>query len=657
MEAVRARLEPEDAMFRLSGDEFVVLLAEADRSEAVRRMTAAQADMKTGAEGAGGFCFGIAEAGGDRERTAAGLLKEADSALYTAKRNLHIQRAEERLQFHPQVARDLDAFTYDEKLLYDALVRSTDDYLYVCNMKTGVFRYPQTMVDEFGLPGQVIENAAAVWGAKVHDQDKAAFLEANQDISDGRTESHCVEYRARNRRGEWLWMRCRGRLERDENGEPTLFAGFITNLGKKNKIDQLTGLYNKLEFEEECRRLLEAGSLTCMLFGIDDLKRVNSLYDRQFGDEVIRIVSQRMQSYLPANAQMFRMDGDEFAVLIRGDSRATVRSFFHAVQEAFSTQQTYQGRKFYCTLSCGCVFAPRDGEEYQKLFKRAACTLEAAKRSGKDRIEFFTPETLTHLERALELTELLRESVERNFDGFRLVYQPVFDLDRRLVGAEALCRWACPQYGEVPPGEFIGLLESSGLILRVGRWIYRQALRRCAAYLAVCPDFQISINLSCLQMEDASLYAFLTETAAELGVSPEHVVLELTESYLAANLSALSDLLKRLRGAGFRIAMDDFGTGYSSLSLLKRAPIDIVKLDCSFVQGIRESAFDQAFIRLTVELCHIAGIQACLEGVETAEEYAVVRPLHPDYFQGFWLGRPCGPEEFRARFLEKTGPV
>lgn len=168
-------------------------------------------------------------------------------------------------------------------------------------MKTGVFRYPPAMVAEFGLPGEVIPNAAAVWGAKVHPHDKRIFLESNQEITDGRTDVHCVEYRAQNVRGEWVWLRCRGHLERDENGAPALFAGFITNLGKKNRIDPLTGLFNKFELEDDVQRALDAADphpLIFMMLGIDGLKRINSLYDRVFGDEVIRITAQRLQSLL-----------------------------------------------------------------------------------------------------------------------------------------------------------------------------------------------------------------------------------------------------------------------------------------------------------------------------------------------------------------------
>lgn len=655
VEAVRRQLGPGDEIFRMSGDEFVVILEEVDRAGAVRRMRDAQLSLS--ANGDEKFCFGLAEAPQGIERTLDGILNEADADLYVRKRRRHINRAEDRLREDPQVTRDPTAFSYDERLLYNALVQSTDDYLYISNMKTGVFRYPQAMVDEFDLPDQVVANAAAVLGARVHEHDKAAFLESNQDIAEGRTQSHCVEYRVQNRRGEWVWMRCRGHLERDESGEPSLFAGFITNLDRKNQIDHLTGLANKIAFEAECRRMMETGALTLMFFGIDDLKRINSLYDRAFGDEVIRIVSQRIQSFLPSGAQVFRLDGDEFGVLIWGADQGRARSLFHAVQEAFSTQQTYGEKKFFCTLSCGCALHQTAKKGYQALLKRAACALEFAKRGGKDRLEFFAPEMMEHMERSLKLTELLRESIEGNFPGFQIHYQPVFNAERGLVGAEALCLWSCREYGAVSPEEFIGLLEDSGLILRAGRWIFQQAMSQCAQFLKRDPAFLISVNLSWLQLEDDGLIEFLSSTAEKYCVNPACVILELTETYLAAHLDRVSGLLEELRSLGFQIAMDDFGTGYSSLGLLKQAPIDVVKVDKTFVQGIWESAFDREFIRMAAGLCHLVGIRVCLEGVETEAEFETIRPLGLDFLQGFLLGRPCPPEEFISRFMpEHSAP-
>ena len=251
----------------------------------------------------------------------------------------------------PQRSPGVD-FTYDTIYLLDALVQSTDDYVYVCNMKTGVFCYPQAMVDEFDLPGRVIANAAAVWGAKVHPNDKQAFLEANQEITDGRADSHCVEYRACNRHGEWVLDALPRALERDAGGEPVLFAGIITNLGKKNKVEHLTGVFNKFEFEHEVRRLLDAQpreGVCVLLFGIDGLKRINGLYNRIcLGMRSSVLSAKNCRRSLLRGARFFGWTAmNSGVVTARRHIARAVQGYFGAVQQAFSTQQTFDGSKFF----------------------------------------------------------------------------------------------------------------------------------------------------------------------------------------------------------------------------------------------------------------------------------------------------------------------
>ncbi len=656
---VRSLLHGREYLMRLSGDEFVAVLPGVCQSDAAARMQQALARFEEehpdrSPEG-GAFCYGIVEV---REGIPMrDVLARADERMYQQKRNLHIRRAEALLSA-PNAENAAAVFAYDTNRLYDALIASTDDYIYVCNMRTGIFRYPPAMVAEFGLPGEIVANAAAVWGAKVHPHDKRIFLESNQEIVDGRTDLHCVEYRAQNVRGEWVWLRCRGHLERDDTGTPVLFAGFITNLGKKNKIDPLTGLFNKFELENEVMGLLDSAAprpLTFMILGIDGIKHINSLYDRIFGDEVIRITAQRLRSLLPSNAAVYRLDGDEFAILLRGDSHTAADQLFYSIQETFSEQQIFDGKKFYCTLSCGCAFAPEHGASYIELTQGAAYALDYAKRRGKNRMEYYTEEIIRNRRRTLELTELLRESVEQGCRGFQMYYQPIFDSARRLIGAEALARWRCDKYGAVGPDEFIPLLEQSGLILPAGRWIFEDVLRTCARWKNQMSDFEIGINLSYLQLEDETFYDFMMETVRDAGVDPKNIILELTESYLAANMKQVAEQLAGIRHSGIRIAMDDFGTGYSSLGILKKAPIDIAKIDRTFVKDIQSNSFDNAFLRLVVELCGVLGIDTCLEGVETEEEFDALRPMPLSYIQGFLLGRPLPAEEFERLYFPRSG--
>lgn len=659
-EAVRQQLREEDFAFRLSGDEFVAVFCGLGRDEARQRLQAALDALQRRKEERDlpydvSFCYGLVE--WDGRITPAECLAQADEQMYEQKRRFHIARREaERLSAAEHRQEALVDFSCDERYLYDALVQSTDDYLFVCDMKTDTFRYPKAMVEEFGLPGQVVRNAAAVWGARVHEHDKQAFLEANQDITDGRAEAHSVEYRALNRRGEWVWVRCRGRLERDEAGEPVLFAGFIANLGKKNRMDHVSGLFNKFEFESEAKRLLEnpsIQSLGMMILDLDDFKHINDLYDRTFGDEVLRITAQKIQGILPPHAAVFRLDGDEFGILVTNTQATELQRIYTALSKAFRRQQEYDGKKFFCTLSAGCALYPKDGAAYLDLLKYAHYSLEYAKVGGKNRMHFFAQDILSRKERSLALTECLRDSVEHNFEGFSLVYQPQIDaVTGRVVGAEALARWYCEAYGEVPPVEFIPLLEESGLIQQAGRWIFTQAAAMCKAWVERQPGFVMSVNLSYLQMREPDLTDFMQHTLDALGLDANNLVVELTESQMVRNMTSIRHIFEDIRQLGVRIAMDDFGTGYSSLGVLKNAPADIVKIDRAFIKDIRTSHFDATFIRFIVALCHDVGIHVCLEGVETQEEYEIVQAMELDSMQGYLFGHPVPANAFEKQYLD-----
>ena len=657
---MRRSLHAPDLCFRLSGDEFVVVLHNTNRhavdglvAGVLERLEAWRKQFRLPYSLEFSFgCFKVMPGCG---MTVAEVLSKADESMYEQKKRAHIRRAERQLQ-EKQAGGEIppEALEYDSLRLYNALAKSTDSYVFVSNMKTGIFRYSPSMVEEFDLPQSIVENAAAVWGSKVHPDDKAAFMEANQVIADGRSDFHCVEYRAKNRKGEWIWVRCRGYLERDEDGGPGLFAGFITNLGQKNKIDHVTGLFNKLKFEEDIEFMLEKRPehpLHLLVLGLDGFKHVNELYGKGFGDEILRVIGQRIQGMLPLSASVYRLDGDEFGIMMSGE-RSEMTELFRSLSESFRSQQEYDGKKYYCTISAGSASYPEDASCYTDLSKYASHSLKHAKKLGRNQIVFFSRAILEQEMRSLELVELLRESIERQIEGFELVYQPQIAADtRRVVGAEALARWKCAKYGPVSPGEFIPLLEQSGLIIPFGRWVFREAAAQCKAWTKLCPDLKISVNLSYLQVTTDNMVPFISDTLKRLGLSPANVMVEFTESCMIRENTRIRAVFESIRSLGIRIAMDDFGTGYSSLGMLKTSPADVVKIDRTFVRDILTSQFDATFIHFVVALCHDVNIKVCLEGVEREEEFDRVRPMGLDFIQGFLFGKPVPPDAFEQGFL------
>ena len=245
---------------------------------------------------------------------------------------------------------------------------------------------------------------------------------------------------------------------------------------------------------------------------------------------------------------VFRLDGDEFGIVASNSGPQEMENFYAILHKTFSQQQEYNGKKYYCTLSGGCAFYPADANHYLDLFKYAGYSLEYAKNMGKNQVVFFSHEILAHKARLLEMTELLRESVANQFQNFTLYYQPqVYAATGKLKGAEALARWHCETYGSIGPNEFIPLLEESGLIHAVGKWIFKQAVDTCAHWVEKMPDFTMSINLSYLQLTQEDFIPFMQKTLAEKHLQPRHIIVELTESCIASSIDMLADTFKKIR--------------------------------------------------------------------------------------------------------------
>lgn len=549
---------------------------------------------------------------------------------------------------------DVNNFTNDVTL-YDALCQSTDDYLYMCDMQKDLFYFPQSMVEEFNLPQQIIAGAVPIWSSYIHEDEREDFLTAMEDLASGKTDYHCQEYRARNKDGHWIWLRCRGYLEHDANGNPTLFAGVITNLGRKNIIDPLCGLLNKYEFEKlissKLSELESEGVI--LLMGLDNFKDINDLYGWEFGDQIIRSSALKIQNLLPDRFQVYRLDGDKFGIYFNTKDISQVETLYQKISSVFKMQQECNGHRYYCTISGGYSIFSGTPISFHALFKQAEYALEYSKKEGKNRLSHYDNQLMGGKDRTLKIIERMRESVANSCSDFELHFQPQYDMvTHEINSAEALLRWHCEEYGSISPIEFIPLLEQTGLIHEVGRWVISQAVGVCKIWQDVRKDFTMSINLSFSQFKEKSLIPFLKQAVESIALDPSSLHLEITESCIASGSFFLTPAFQELRDIGFKIEMDDFGTGYSSLEILKNAPADIVKIDRAFVKDITKRDFDATFIRFVTSLCHSVDIKVCLEGVELWEEYNIVEPMGVDLIQGYLFGKPKSKAEFETLFLK-----
>ena len=546
----------------------------------------------------------------------------------------------------------LERFSADPCLLYEAMVNSTDDYVYIIDMCEDKALVSENMAADFDLPGRVVTGLTTVWGGLVHPKDYSRYADSLACMLAGETAEHNVEYQVRNRKGEYIWLHCRGRLTRDEAGKPVAFAGMVTDLGDKGKVDHITGLFTQRECEKQVSRMLKQGDKGgLMLVGLDDFTRINNLNDHIFGEMVLRQFAQDVQSRLPPEASIYRFDGDEFAIVLPDGAQEDMLDLYHKIHIYSNRRHDIGGVSYFCTTSAGMVRLGRDGSSYMELVKCADSALDASKRRGKNTCTLFTPNLIEVELRAQELVNQLQISVSGGMERFSLAYQPLIRAaNAQIIGAEALLRWSCQAFGSVSPAEFIPLLESSGLILPVGRWVLEEAVKTCKSWVSCSPDFVMNINISYLQMLDPDFLPLVRSVLSRHALDARHIVLEMTESYFVTDMEALRDTFRELRMMGIRIAMDDFGTGYSSLGMLSQLPADQVKIDRAFITGIDKNSFNRSFIGAVIQLCHSVGISVCVEGIETPEELRAAVGLESDVLQGYQFSRPIPEERFRERY-------
>ena len=416
--------------------------------------------------------------------------------------------------------------------------------------------------------------------------------------------------------------------------------------------DALTELPNRALLMDRLGVALEKGKrdgtrVAVMLLDLDHFKNVNDSLGHPAGDQMLRTVAERLSSCVRKSDTVARMGGDEFVIVLTDvPDREMVERVASAAMREVSKPIFVDARELGTTLSIGICMFPQDGDDATTLIKHADTAMYHAKARGRNSHLWFNPGMLLAADERLELDSSLRKALERR--EFVLHYQPLVSIHTgQTVGMEALLRWNHPRRGIVPPGDFIALAEETGLIVPIGQWVLRQAcLQAKSLQDQLGLPLMVSVNISVRQFRQENLPRMVAEALAESGLPAETLILEITESVLAANPKETAAALSGVRELGVRIAVDDFGTGYSNLSYLTRFPIDFLKIDRSFVRNIAEVRNDAAITSAIIAMAHSLNIQVVAEGVETLEQLAFLKERSCEEAQGYFFAKPVSPEEF-----------
>jgi diguanylate cyclase (GGDEF)-like protein len=414
--------------------------------------------------------------------------------------------------------------------------------------------------------------------------------------------------------------------------------------------DTLTGLPNRLLFQDRVQQAtrvaLRHGKKGAVIWiDLDKYKQINDTLGHRVGDEVLCEVARRLQICLRKSDSVARVGGDEFTVLALDLAQpedaervaATLLAAFALPFELAANQTTL-------TASLGISMFPEHGEDPLTLLRNADIAMYSAKQAGGGTFRMFRSALSDSMQRRVLLERGLKTALERN--EMNLHYQPLLDRNGHLDGVEALLRWNNPEAGQVSPGEFIPIAEETGLIMSIGEWVTRTACCNAAGWLQQGYDIpHIAVNVSAVQFADGKFTALVEQILRECGLPPSRLELEITETTLMDNLMGVIEQIGLLRQLGVRFAIDDFGTGYSSLSHLQNLPVDCVKIDRSFIKDLEVGVVGcTTLVRGIIALAHNLGLQVVAEGVETAQQLALLNTLGCDTNQGFFLHRPMSKE-------------
>ncbi|AYH43885.1 EAL domain-containing protein [Azoarcus sp. DN11] len=542
---------------------------------------------------------------------------------------------------------------------YALAAQGANDGLWDWDLRSGCVYYSPRWKSMLGYAGDEIGDGIEEWISRVHEEDRPGVEARLQAHLSGATAHFESEHRMRNQRNELLWMLTRGLAVRDEAGQPYRIAGSQTDITERKLAeerlrfqalhDALTGLPNRTLFMERLHCAL-AGAGGChfavMLVDLDRYKIITDSFGHNVGDALVLAVARALKARIGPRDTVARLGGDEFALLVEGmSSTDAAAAFARDFQASLARQLSIDGHEVFTSASIGIVMGPGDYAMPEEMLRDADTANQRAKAQGKGRCQVFDTTMHTFAVNQLGLETDLRRAQER--DELVLYYQPLVNLaSGEIESFEALLRWRHPVRGLVSPTEFIPIAEDTGLIVPIGRWALQEACRQISAWQAQFPQRrpQVSVNVSAVQFAQPDLADAVLQSLTEARLEARYLKLEITESVLMDGSDAVRAVLERLQGEQIKFLMDDFGTGYSSLSYLHRFPLDILKIDASFVQRMDIEARHDEIVQAIVALARSLNMDVVAEGLETPTTLARLRELNVAFGQGFLFSRPLDAE-------------
>ena len=522
-------------------------------------------------------------------------------------------------------------------------------------------RVNRALAQMVGRAEDQLEGASAL--SLTHPDDREAVQEALRRLVTGADPNHRLEQRFVHADGRPVWVALTASIVRDPHGHPLYLMSQVEDVTERRASgarlahqavhDPLTGLPNRVRFVERLRSALSAqdssGRVAVLFVDLDHFKMINDSLGHAAGDRLLVAVADRLRAAIRPSDTLARSAGDEFTILCnRVPDEATAVELAERIAAAVAKPLALVEGEVFVTASVGIALATDDLETPETLLRSADAAMHRAKEQGRARSEIYDANSHDQAIRHLRTGNDLHRALERS--ELRIHYQPIISLETgQLAGFEALLRWEHPERGLVGPDEFVSLAEETGLVVPIGSWALEEACRCTAGWHRRGAPVTISVNLSPRQLAEPSLPQAVASVLRRTQIDPDQVWLEITESTLMRDAELAVTRLRALRALGIHLAVDDFGTGYSSMSYLKRFPVEALKVDRSFIDGLGREPEDSAICTAVISLAHALGLRAVAEGVETPEQLAELRTLGCEMAQGYLFGKPAPADVYGER--------
>ncbi len=542
---------------------------------------------------------------------------------------------------------------------YALALEASNDGIWDWDISENKIHYSEKFVEMLGYNKDEMGDTFLDTKKFYYPDDIATAVKASRDHYKGFTPFFRYEARLITKSGNYKWFLIRGKAIKDNSGKIIRMAGSLSDIDERKTneqliqklayYDSLTALPNRTMLYEKVQSAIikTAGSDNkgaLILIDLDNFKDINDYYGHSFGDLLLKEISSKLSASVEnKNSTVFRFGGDEFIILVEKlADKLQCNDYLVKIMEVFSSPITISDRSIHVTSSIGISLFPDDSNDVETLLRNSDSAMYCAKKKRKRKYLFFDKGMNDEIVEKMDLENKLRKAIENN--EFVLYYQPQIVLKTgKIRGFEALIRWLSPDYGLIPPTKFINIAEETGLIIPIGDWVLKTACR-FNKYLQDnnYGNFNISVNISIIQLTQDNFVDIITKTLEETGLKPQYLELELTESILMESIEQCMEKLEKLRKMGIKVSLDDFGKGYSSFSYLKQLPINVLKIDKSFIDDIGKN------LNITESIVHFGhkmGLNVIAEGVENSEQLDYLIKSNCNIVQGYFFSKPVPEQE------------